>query len=75
MLSKSQKKNYELFFGEYWEISTISIIRDKGSNTGRWFAFVEFKNVEDATRAKLELNGVELFKWQGLNIQYAKSIK
>lgn len=52
------------FFGPYGELVSCRIMRDIYSGESRGFGFVSYKNVEDAKRAKEELNYKKLEGWE-----------
>lgn len=44
-------------FGQYGQVQSANIIKDKMTGRSRGFAFVEFANDEDAAKAVEALNG------------------
>ena len=53
-------------FNEHAEVVHAKIIMDRETGKSRGFGFVEFNSVEDATKAKEAMDGVEL---DGRNIK------
>jgi transformer-2 protein len=47
-------------FGKYGKIEKVIIIYNQKTNESRCYGFVYFENLEDATSARKELNGIKL---------------
>ena len=47
-------------FGEFGEVVFARVITDRETGKSRGFGFVEFANIEDAKKAKEELDGAEI---------------
>ena len=58
-------------FGEFGEVSSVSIIKDKFSGRSRGFGFVEMPNREEAESAISSLNGKEM-KGRDLRVNEAR---
>jgi RNA recognition motif-containing protein len=54
------EEELETLFGEYGDILSVAIIKDRASGESRGFGFVEFSNQQDAEEAKDALNGQEV---------------
>ena len=58
-------------FNEHAEVLHAKIIMDRETNKSRGFGFVEFASVEDATKAKEAMDGVEL-DGRSIKVDYAQ---
>ncbi|KAI8815323.1 hypothetical protein BJ742DRAFT_783166 [Cladochytrium replicatum] len=58
--SYTRESDLDSLFGKYGPLDNVQIIYDKQLNKSRRFGFVTFRSVQDAQRAKEELNGHEL---------------
>ena len=47
-------------FSKFGEVTQLRLIRDRETGKSKGFAFVTFNNIEDADKAKLELDGSDL---------------
>lgn len=47
-------------FAEHGEVVFARVITDRETNKSRGFGFVEFANIEEASKAKEAMDGVEL---------------
>ncbi len=57
-------------FSKFWEVIFARVrLGDDGKSKG--FGFVEFKNPEDATKAKEAMDGQEL-QWRVVKVDFAK---
>jgi cold-inducible RNA-binding protein len=58
-------------FGEFGEVSSVSILKDKFTGRSRGFGFVEMPNKEEADKAISQLNGREM-KGRAIKVNEAK---
>ncbi len=58
-------------FGDFGEIASVNIIKDKFSGQSKGFGFVEMPSAEEARSAINELNGKE-FKGRALSVNEAR---
>ena len=54
------EEDLETVFGEYGEVASAAVIRDRESNRHQGFGFVEFTSDESAGEAMSKLNGQEV---------------
>ena len=57
---KTRKEDLERVFGEYGEVSTAKIIKDRDTGKSKGFGFVEMPNDEEGKNAINALNDTEL---------------
>ena len=57
---KTRKEDLERVFGEYGEVSTAKIIKDRDTGKSKGFGFVEMPNDEEGNNAINALNDTEL---------------
>lgn len=55
-----QEDELRTIFGEYGEVTSVKIIKDKFTGRGKGFGFVDMKNETDAVNAIDQLNGAEI---------------
>ena len=48
------------FFAQYGEVSSVAIIKDRGTNMSKGFGFIEMSDLKSAQQAIKELDGKEL---------------
>ena len=58
-------------FGEFGEVASVKIIKDKYTDRSKGFAFIDMPNDEEAQKAIEELNGTE-FKERNLKVNEAR---
>lgn len=61
-------------FSEFGEVAFARVVTDRESGRSRGFGFVEFTNIEDATKAKEAMNWKEL-DGRELKIDFAQEKK
>lgn len=61
-------------FGEFGEIESIKVIRDRETERSKGFGFIEMKNEEDAEASIEELNGIA-YKDRNLVVNKARPRK
>lgn len=61
-----QEEDVKELFGNYGEVASVKIIRDRETGRAKGFGFVEMPDDNEATAAMKELNGSEV---QGRNIK------
>lgn len=66
---KASEGEVSQFFSQYGNVKSVHLIEKDGLKKG--FGFVEFASIEDATKAKNELDGKE-FMHRELRIDFAK---
>ncbi len=59
---KASEDDLRQAFGNYGEVASVAIIKDKATGRSKGFAFVEMSNNDEANAAILALNGKE---WMG----------
>lgn len=47
-------------FSVFWEVTYVKVVKDRETGRSKGFGFIEFANIEDAKRAKEEMDGKEL---------------
>ena len=47
-------------FKEFGEVAFVRIVTDRETGRSKWFGFIEFTSVEDATAAKEAMDGKEI---------------
>ncbi|KAJ3083299.1 hypothetical protein HK102_001143 [Quaeritorhiza haematococci] len=57
---RTREYQLEDIFGKYGAIEKVTIIYDQHSRKSRGFGFVTFKELDGATQARNELNGLEI---------------
>lgn len=57
-------------FKVHGEVNHVKIIKDRETGRSKWYGFVEFANVEDAAKARDEMNGNEL-EGRTLKVEFA----
>lgn len=58
-------------FREYGEVNHVKIIKDRETWKSKWYGFIEFETVREATLARDKMNGIEL-EWRVLKIEFAE---
>ncbi|MFC2138705.1 RNA recognition motif domain-containing protein [Bacteroidota bacterium] len=66
-----QEEELKEVFGEYGEVASVKIIKDKVTGRSKGFGFIEMENDSEANNAIQELNGVEV-KGRSLKVNQAK---
>ncbi|KAI9303647.1 hypothetical protein BJ944DRAFT_268039 [Cunninghamella echinulata] len=56
----TRERDLEDVFGKFGPLEKVTVVYDHRAKRSRGFAFVNFTNQEDATRARAETNGVEI---------------
>lgn len=57
--------------GQYAEVVSVKVIKDRETGRSKGFAFVEFNNAEDAAKVKEELNEAD-FAGRTIYIDFAR---
>ncbi len=57
---KTKKEDLERVFGQYGEVTSAKIIKDRDSGRSKGFGFVEMPNDEEGNKAIAALNETEL---------------
>ncbi len=65
------EEDLEKVFGEYGEVTSVKIIRDKYTDQSKGFGFIEMADDEAAQKAINELNGSEV-KGRELRVNQAR---
>jgi len=68
---QTTEESLQAAFAEYGTVSSVSIIRDRGTGQSRGFAFVEMDNDEEANAAIEALNGAQ-FEGRTLTVNIAR---
>ena len=71
LANKVTEEDLQEIFGNYGEVSSAKVIKDKSSNLSRGFGFVEMPNNSEADAAIKALNGEDL-KGKSLKISEAR---
>lgn len=58
-------------FKEYWEIVFVKVIKDRETWKSKGFGFVEYKNLEDAKKAKNAMDWAEV-NWRTIKVDFAE---
>ena len=66
-----QEEELSQAFGEFGEVASVKIIKDKYTDRSKGFAFIDMPNDEEGQKAIEQLNGTE-FKGRNLKVNEAR---
>lgn len=69
-----KENQLEEIFGEYGEVSTVKIIKDRDTGRAKGFGFVEMPDDGEANAAMEALNGTEI-NGRNIRVSQAKQTK
>ncbi|XP_071178844.1 uncharacterized protein [Mytilus edulis] len=67
-----ETEHLQEMFGKYGTIERVHIVRDKKTGKSRGYAFVEYKTLEDAVKAKEHLHGGHV-EGKEITVEFSKS--